>query len=128
MAPFERALQASQQSDKDALREQFETRERIQRWGTRVLYFSLARGKELPRIAALDENYCYATAVLSSTQGKVTAKLMTHRGLLSTLEFSRPPLPALSKGFTVENFALHPGGTGYTEEINEEEHGPRNDA
>jgi hypothetical protein len=127
-APFEAALRASQQSDSDALRAQFETRERIQRWGKRVLYFSLARDTELPRISALNENYCYASAVLSSPQGKVTAKLMTNRGLLSTLEFSRPPLPTLSEGFTVEKLALHPGGVGYAEEIHEEEHGPRSDA
>ena len=126
--PFEGALNASKQSDRDALRKQFDSRERIQRWGNRVLYFSLSRDEALPKIAVLDENYCYASAVLSSPQGKVTARLMTHRGLLSTLEFSRSPLPALSQGFTIESIALHPGGRGYADEINEEEHGPRADA
>lgn len=123
-AVLEAALAASGPKDRAALQEQFDTRERIQRWTDRVLHFSLARGQDLPPIAARMENHCHAKVQLVSGAGeKVTAQLMTHRGLLSTLEFSKAPVAALAGGFRVAGVTLPAGGKGYADEIDEEEHG-----
>ena len=127
-AIFQSVLGASSEEDKEALLLQFDARERVQRWTERILYFGLPRVHALPRVVATAPDYCYAKVKLSSPLGKVTAKLMTHRGVLSTIEFSRDPTQVLLGEFRVESVALHPGGTGYAEEINEAEHGPRTDA
>jgi hypothetical protein len=134
LRPYEAAildavLNASMPKDCEAIRAQFDSRERIQRWTDRVLYFSLARGQTLPLIEARGENYCYAKVrVISGTGERITAQLMIHKGLLSTLEFSKAPVPALSGVCKIDSVALHAGGKGYTDEIHEAEHGPKIDA
>jgi hypothetical protein len=121
---FECALRASSQSDQAVLRQQLAARERVQRWTSRVLSFSLPPGHQLPRIANASPNYCYATVRLQSPNGRLTAKFITHLGFLSTIEFSRNPVPLLSTEFSVTQVRLHSGGAGYAEEIDETEHAP----
>jgi hypothetical protein len=93
-----------------------------------MLYFGLPPSVQLPRIAEIALDHCYAKILLSASKGKVTAKVMTHRGLLSTVEFSKAPAPLLSEGVSVKGVFLHPGGGGYTAEIDAIEHGEPTDA
>jgi hypothetical protein len=123
---FSRILAATSGQDREALVAQFNARERVQRWSARVLHFGLPPAHDLPRVAAIAPDHCYAQVKLSSPAGKVTAKLMTHRGLLSTMEFSKDPARVLGGDFQVERVELHPGGIGYTEGIDKAEHGHRN--
>ena len=120
---LEQVIGASTPNDQVALRFQFESRERVQRSNERVLFFGFAPEAKLTPIAAIAPDYCYAKIKLRSAEGSVIAKLMTHRGVLSTIEFSKPPAALLDGEFVVESIALHPGGTGYTAEIDASEHG-----
>lgn len=123
-AVFENVLAASESGDRNALTQQFEARERVQRWSHRVLFFGFPPKHSLPSISAAELNHCYALVRLSAPGGAITAKFMTHRGLVSTIEFSRDPLPMLAESFTVQRVVLRPGGTGYAEEMDVGEHGP----
>lgn len=121
-AVLEHVLTASTPSDQAALRLQLVSRERVQRWSDRMLYFGLPPGRNLPTIAASASDYCYAKVKLASSAGGVVAKVMTHGGVLSTIEFSKSPARSLSGDFKVQDVSLHPGGSGYATEIDAREH------
>lgn len=121
---FERVLAKSESGDRIALRQQFEARERVQRWAHRVLFFGLPPKHALAAVADTRPDHCYASVRLRAPGGEISVKLMTHRGFLSTIEFSRNPLPMLAESFIVQRVVLHPGGTGYADDMDVGEHGP----
>jgi len=92
-----------------------------------MLLFGFEPGADLGLIVARAENHCFAKLKLRGEGGSLVAKLMTHKGRLSTLEFSKPPESALAGSHEVLSAELAVGGEGYAEHIDSEEHGKGRD-
>lgn len=111
-------------ADARALALQLEARERVQRWnGDRMLLFGFAPGEAVALIASRAENHCFATVKLRGEGAPLVARVMTHKGRLSTVEFSKPPRSMLAGGYRILSAELAAGGQGYAQDIDAEEHG-----
>jgi hypothetical protein len=121
-------IKASSFPDQSTLRAQLDSREWIQRWADRIVRIGVRPMADIKPIDCTNESHCYASIKLKAPMGAVIAKLMTHRGYLSTLEFSKSPKSLLSAGFDIQGVTLHTGGSGYTAEIDASEHGNETDA
>jgi len=134
LRPYERevleaAIGLASAEDARCLRLQLEARERVQRWnGDRMLMFGFPPGDDLDLIASRAGNHCFARVKLRGGDATVMVKLMTHRGRLSTLEFSKPPRAMLSAGHQILSAKRADGDTGFAEHIDAEEHGNVGDA
>jgi hypothetical protein len=120
---IEDVLRSVDPHDRDALVTQLERRERLQRWNSdRMVLFGLGEKEALPRIADTSENHCLAKARLLAGGSSIVAVLMSHRGLLSSIEFSKAP--SLLQGYEVEvkSLTLGDASKGYSASIEPEEH------
>jgi len=109
--------------DRKALLAQLEQRERLQRWNSdRMVLFGFGEKAALPRIGDQSENHCIAKARLKGTITSVSVALMSHKGLLSSIEFSKSPRALEGAGVTVEALKLAPAHAGYAVNVDAEEH------
>jgi hypothetical protein len=107
----------------DALRRQSRAIERVQRWNQdRMAIVGFEDKTTLPKLGNESEAHCLARLRLRSASGSVTASVMTHRGVLSSLEF-RPSPRTLGDGeWSVELVGLHAAEPGVAAAIDREEH------
>ena len=111
-------------ADQATINAQLVARERVQRWNSdRMVLLSVPRGASLPLLSARNTDHCMAKVRVESPQGKLVAKLMSHRGLLSSLEFSKPPKSLLGSNFVVTSVELSPAEPGHDAGVDAEEHG-----
>lgn len=123
-AIIQATLEVLNELDRQAFAAQVNARERLQRWNSdRMVLFGFADRAGLPSISSSAENYCLAKAKLSGASGGTTAAVMTHRGVLSSIEFSRSPTHLGTSGLMVESISLHPEHRGFASAIDREEHG-----
>lgn len=134
LRPYERdvleaTLRVVTPADARALRLQLDDRERVQRWNAdRMLLFGFAPGDNAAPISSLAENHCLATVKLGGADTRLAARIMTHKGRLSSVEFSKPPRAILAGGYQVISAKLDGKSRGHAPEIDAEEHGDGGDA
>ena len=110
--------------DRDAvvLRQQVDLIERLQRWNDdRMVLLGFERKERVPKLENEATDHCLAKLRLRGDFGSVTARVMTHRGILSSLEF-RPSPRAITGDFSVELVELHADDAGASAAIDAEEH------
>ena len=120
---LEMTVAALSEPDAQSLARQIGHIERMQRWNEdRMVIVGFEDKALLPKLRNEREAHCLAKFRLKGEFGSVTAAVMTHRGVFSSLEFR--PSPATIKGhdFSVELVALHASDPGISSGIDAEEH------
>ena len=116
-------LAALPASDREVLAAQVDARERVQRWNSdRMVLFGFASRDSLPPLSVTSENCCLAKVKLTHASGRLTASVMTHRGFLSSVEFSSSPTELQDAEVRVDSVKLHSTFPGYSASIDREEH------
>lgn len=91
--------------------------------GDRMVTFYYEKPSELPRLSNEGLEQKLATVLLEAGQEKVRATVVSHRGLLSSLEFSKSPTDLEGKPLRLSFVAGRSGKAGdLAREIDAEEH------
>jgi hypothetical protein len=108
LRPYERSLlerAATELGGTESLTllEQVASVRRVQRFHKdRLVTFHLDTEDSRPtRLSVSGDTYCLAKFKLRGAGGRSSAAVITHRGVLSSLEFSRPPKHALADGLHI---------------------------
>jgi hypothetical protein len=110
--------------DARALTRQIALIERVQRWNEdRMVILGFEDKSLLPKLDNEETNHCLAKVRLKGAFGSLTATVMTHRGLLSSLEFPQSPRKTNGQDFSVEVAEVHAWDPGSAGAIDAEEHG-----
>ena len=118
----DRVAEALPAGDRATLRQQLAARERVQRFNSdRMVTFGFADRAALRPLADPAENHCLAQVRLRGAHGALSASFITHRGVISSIEFSKPP-KQLNEFCEVASVRLRPAAGGYSGEIDAEEH------
>jgi hypothetical protein len=127
---IEAALSAMPQVERARIVQHLNARERLQRSNSdRIIIIDTERRSECERIETQGIVHVCAAVVLAGPSVQMVAKLLLNRGVLHTLEFSGPPASLGTETPSVVKVTRNPGGRGYTQDIDAEEHGkPRGDA
>jgi hypothetical protein len=89
--------------DAQVLTAQIELIERLQRWNDdRMVIVGFEDKAELERLENQTLDHCLAKLRLKGAFGSITATVMTHRGVLSSLEFRPSPKRTEGHAFSVE--------------------------
>ena len=112
-------------SDAQVLGRQIGAIERLQRWNEdRMVIVGFEDKDVLPVLGNQETDHCLATLRLSGDFGSIKAAVMTHRGILSSLEFRRSPRKMEGRPFSVELVELHATDLGASRAIDADEHDP----
>jgi hypothetical protein len=130
LRPYERAIlehAAAQLSaaDSSALLQQVRSFDRVQRSldDRMVLFHFRTQAKAPSLLSAPGDAHCVAKLTCGGTAGRSNAAVITHHGLLSSLEFSRPPKALLAGEVKVLDVARDSDWTGPAEAADRVEHG-----
>ena len=116
-------LQILSPGDQKILQEQFDARERIQRGNSdRMVIFGFEDRNALPKLSSLDQDFCLARVALKGTAGAVSVCLMSHKGVLSSMEFAKSPTGFGENPVTVRWVKAGNQHSGYSSSIDAEEH------
>jgi hypothetical protein len=109
--------------DAQALRRQLDSIERLQRWNEdRMVIVGFEDKQALPRLRNEAEDHRLAQLKLTGPFGSVRAAVMTHRGILSSLEFRPTPQTLREATWSLELVALDQVDAGISTAIDREEH------
>jgi uncharacterized protein (DUF1330 family) len=109
--------------DARALRQQIGLIERLQRWNDdRMVIVGFEDKAALPKLVNEATDHCLAKLRVTGASGSVTASVMTHRGILSSLEFRPSPRKLGGGDVTVELRELDAETRGEAAAIDREEH------
>jgi hypothetical protein len=112
------------EADARALTQQVELIERLQRWNDdRMVIVGFEDKRALEPLENQGLDYCLAKLRLKGDLGSVTAIVMTHRGVLSSLEFLPSPRKAAGQDVSVELVSLYSGDPGESVAVDAGEHG-----
>lgn len=116
-------LQILSKGDQKILQEQFNARERIKRQNEdRMVIYGFEDREALPKMSSLDEDYCLARVALKGGAGAVSVCLMSHKGVLSSMEFAKSPTGFGENPVTVRWVKAGNQHSGYSSSIDAEEH------
>jgi hypothetical protein len=120
---LDRTAAALPEHDAEVLRRQIAAIERVQRWNQdRMAIIGFEDKAALPRIGNESEAHCLARVRLRGSSGALTASVMTHRGILSSLEFRGSPRTLRDGDWSVESVELQADDPGVSGAIDREEH------
>jgi len=126
--PYETAMlnavaAALPESDAQSLGRQIALIERLQRWKEdRMVIVGFEDKGMVPKLQNQATDHCLAKLRLKGSFGSIGAAVMTHRGILSSLEFRQSPRKTAGHAVTVEILALHASDPRISRSIDEEEH------
>jgi hypothetical protein len=109
--------------DQETLRRQIALIERVQRWNDdRMVIIGFEDKGAVPKLRNEATDHCLAKLRAESANGSVTASVMTHRGILSSLEF-RPSPRSLPEGdLVVRLLETHASDSPVSRLVDAEEH------
>jgi len=117
-------LIALDSSDAAAIRAQLASLDHIKRQhNDRMVTFHFFEADRLPRISNRDGEHRLATYQLSGEAIKATVVLFSHRGLLSSLEFSKTPRALEGKHVAMESAKAKGRAFSLPQTIDRSEHG-----
>ena len=120
---LETTIAALPARDARVLHRQVELIERLQRWNEdRMVIVGFEDKTALEQLQSTDADHCLAKLRLKGAAGSVTATVMTHRGILSSLEFRPSPRALKDQDVAVELRELHSAEPGAALAIDQEEH------
>lgn len=120
---LEATVAALPERDAQALAQQIQAIERLQRWNEdRMVIVGFEDKNSVPKLEDEGTDHCLAKLRLKGEFGSVTANVMTHRGVLSSLEFRPSPRKLQDHEFTVEVVELNSSDAGIAATIDLEEH------
>jgi hypothetical protein len=120
---LEATVAALSERDAQALRQQIGLIERVQRWNEdRMVIVGFEDKTALEKLENGATDHCLAKLRLKGVSGSVTACVMTHRGILSSLEFRPSPRQLGDEDVSVELRELHAAASGEAAAIDTEEH------
>ena len=124
-AILERVASELPAADSLALLEQIRSVDRVQRsLGDRMVMFHFkSRGAQPTHLSAKGDAHCLAKLELEGAGGRSIAAVITHRGILSTLEFARSPKGLFAHGVRVLSMARAASWRGPAEAADRLEHG-----
>lgn len=100
---LEATAAALSEAEGQTLRRQLELVERAQRWNDdRMVIVGFPDKDAVPRLAPDATDHCLGTVRLKTGSRTITARVMTHRGILSSLEFRPSPRELEDRSFTLE--------------------------
>ena len=91
-----------------------------------MIIFGFEDREALPKISDVSENHCLAKVSINGSEFKVSASIMFHKGVLSSLEFSKPPKVLETGPVNVSDIKRHTNHPGYSSMIDAEESGHKN--
>ena len=110
-------------ADQAAMDDQMTHVERVQRHNReRMVTIWLDSPADRMRLSQADPEHCLAKLKVSARGKRVTVAVMTHAGLMSSLEFSSTPEACTPADFTIQEIALNQPDPGIAESIDREEH------
>lgn len=131
LAGYERAildhLEGSiAESDRETLRSQLGNLDHIKRLhdGRMVTFYFFDSG-HLPRLKDIGDEVCIAAYRLSTKDIKPTVRVVTHKGLLSSLEFSKSPRGLDDKALVLSPAQASKRSRSIAEVVDRMEHGKR---
>jgi hypothetical protein len=120
---LEATLAALGGADAETFEAQMKLIERMQRWNEdRMVILGFEDKSSVPRLTIASPNHCLAKVRLKGAFGSIPAAVVTHHGILSSLEFRTSPRVIRDNGFSVEITQLHATDAGIASAIDEEEH------
>jgi hypothetical protein len=114
---------ALSESDAQVLRGQIRAIERLQRWNEdRMVIIGFENKEAVDKLADKSTDHCLAKVRLKGAFGSLMANVMTHRGVLSSLEFRPSPRKLKGHDLTVEVVQVHSSDPEIAAAIDREEH------
>ena len=111
-------------ADQAAMEDQIAHVERVQRHHhERMVTIWLDAPEDRIRLSQPYPDHCLAKIKISANKKVFTVAVMTHIGLISTIEFSNSPGTCTPADIVVEDIALNHKFPGFAEAIDAEEHG-----
>jgi hypothetical protein len=121
---FEATVAALGGPDAEALTAQVASIERMQRWNEdRMVILGFEDKASVPKLENAEPNHCLAKLRIKGAFGTIPGAVMTHNGILSSLEFRKSPRVIKDNAFSVDVTKLHVADPGISSSIDEEEHG-----
>lgn len=119
------AAESLSPEDRSALAAQLDGLDHLKRLhGDRMVTFYFEKPAALPRLSNAGLEQKLATVLLAAGRQRVRATVVSHRGLLSSLEFSKSPTGLEGQPLRLELVARKPGKDGeLAREIDAMEHG-----
>jgi hypothetical protein len=109
--------------DAEALRRQIQQIERLQRWNDdRMVIVGFEDKRALETLENENTDHALSKLRLKGAFGSIIATVMTHRGVLSSLEFRPSPRKMNGHDFSVELLQLHSSDPGASSAIDKDEH------
>ncbi|NLB54616.1 MAG: hypothetical protein GX811_02405 [Lentisphaerae bacterium] len=113
-----------QPDDQAAMDDQMTHVERVQRHNhKRMVTIWLDAPEDRMRLSRKAPDHCLAKLKVSARDKHVTVAVMTHAGIISSIEFSSTPEACTPANFTVQEIALNQPDPGISGSIDSEEHG-----
>ncbi len=120
---IERTIEALEPSDRGAFRAQLENLDHLKRLhGDRMVTFYFYDASHLPRTQRQSDELYIAKYQIVANSVRLTVSVVTHAGLLSSIEFSKSPTALESIPFHLKSLHVTQVGESVAEEIDRLEH------
>jgi hypothetical protein len=122
---LKRAAAELEEADSATLLQQVESFDRVQRSlnDRMVMFHFRLNSAPASRMAVIGDAHCVAKLKLRGKSGRSNAAVISHQGLLSSLEFSRPPKALFAQGVDVVEVTRDGAWRGLAEAADRLEHG-----